>query len=104
MGEVYRARDTKLDRTVAVKVLPESLGGNRDALARFEREARAVAAPSHTNIPAIHDLGDQSGVVYAVMELLEGDTLRGRLATARLPPRKAIEHAIDIARGLAAAH
>ncbi|HWW94331.1 MAG TPA: protein kinase, partial [Vicinamibacteria bacterium] len=62
MGEVYRARDTKLDRTVAVKVLPESLGGNRDALARFEREARAVAALSHPNILAIHDFGDQSGV------------------------------------------
>src|SRR5437588_7187182 len=79
MGEVYRARDTRLGREVAVKVLPESLASNTDRQARFEREARAVAALSHPNILAIHDYGAQGGVTYAVMELLEGETLRERL-------------------------
>ena len=80
MGEVWRARDHRLHRDVAVKVLPEILATNESALARFEREARAVAALSHPNILAIHDFGNDGGVVYAVMELLEGATLRGRLA------------------------
>ena len=79
MGEVYRARDTKLDREVAVKVLPESLAADADALARFEREAKAVAALSHPNILAIFDFGTHDGVAYAVTELLEGETLRGKL-------------------------
>src|SRR2546426_7831327 len=76
MGEVYRARDTRLGREVAVKVLPEPVAGNPDRQARFEREARAVAALSHPNILAIHDYGTQGSITYAVMELLEGETLR----------------------------
>ena len=79
MGEVYRARDAKLDRDVAVKVLPAPLTANADALARFEREAKAVAALSHPNILAIFDFGTHEGVSYAVTELLEGETLRGKL-------------------------
>ena len=79
MGEVYRARDAKLDRDVAVKVLPSQLTANADALARFEREAKAVAALSHPNILAIFDFGTHDGVSYAVTELLEGETLRGKL-------------------------
>ena len=80
MGEVYRARDTKLDRDVAIKVLPERrCATDPDALARFEREAKAVAALSHPNILAIYDFGTQDGAAYAVMELLEGETLREKL-------------------------
>ncbi|HET7705745.1 MAG TPA: protein kinase, partial [Thermoanaerobaculia bacterium] len=79
MGEVWRARDHRLHRDVAIKVLPEAMANTQSALARFEREARAVAALSHPNILAIHDFGNDNGVVYAVMELLEGSTLRGRL-------------------------
>ncbi|HEU5248555.1 MAG TPA: protein kinase [Thermoanaerobaculia bacterium] len=104
MGEVYRARDTRLDRTVAIKVLPERLAQDSAALARFEREARAVAALSHPNILAIHDFGSDGGVVYAVAELLEGATLRERLAAGALQPRKAVEYAAQAAQGLAAAH
>src|SRR5512141_104257 len=76
MGEVYRARDARLGREVAIKVRPERLLGDREHRARFEREARAVAAVSHPNILAIHDFGEQSGLFYAVTELLEGETLR----------------------------
>ena len=79
MGEVYRARDSKLKREVAVKVLPQRWRAIADALARFEREAEAVAALSHPNILAIHDFGTQDGTAFAVTELLEGETLRGRL-------------------------
>jgi serine/threonine protein kinase len=104
MGEVYRARDTRLGREVAVKVLPESLAGNPDRQARFEREARAVAALSHPNILAIHDYGTEGPVTYAVMELLEGETLRDRLAKGPLAWREAVEIGSSIAEGLAAAH
>jgi len=104
MGEVYRARDTKLNREVAVKVLPESLSSDREALARFEREAHAVAALNHPNILSIFDFGTHEDTVYAVMELLEGATLRDKLDAGPLPPRRATETAIQIARGLAAAH
>src|SRR5512141_461578 len=76
MGEVYRARDAKLNREVAIKVLPAGLARDAAALARFEREAQAVAALSHPNILAIHDFGTADGVTYAVTELLEGETLR----------------------------
>src|SRR5439155_11245634 len=79
MGEVYRARDTKLKRDVAVKVLPEALAANADALARFEREAHAVAALNHPNILSIFDFATHEGVAYAVMELLDGETLRQKL-------------------------
>jgi eukaryotic-like serine/threonine-protein kinase len=104
MGEVYRARDTKLDRDVAVKVLPAHLAAAPEVLARFEREAKAVAALSHPGILAIHDFGRDGETSYAVMELLEGDTLRERLAGGALPLRKAVEYAGQIAHGLAAAH
>jgi Serine/threonine protein kinase len=104
MGEVYRARDTRLGREVAIKVLPQKLSADADALARFEREARAVAALSHPNILALHDFGREGTVVYAVMELLDGETLRERLSAGALPARKAIEYAVQIAQGLAAAH
>jgi len=104
MGEVWRARDAKLDRDVAVKVLPERVASDPAALARFEREARAVAALSHPGILAIHDFGQEDGTAYAVMELLEGETLRQRLQAGPLPPRKAAEYGAQIARALAAAH
>src|SRR5216117_340871 len=85
MGEVYRARDAKLDRDVAVKVLPPQLTANADALARCEREAKAVAALSHPNILAIFDFGTHEGIAYAVMELLEGETLLGKLDAGPIP-------------------
>jgi serine/threonine protein kinase len=104
MGIVFRAKDTRLDRDVAVKVLPRNLAEDPEALARFEREAKAVAALSHPNILAIHDFGQHEGTVYAAMELLEGETLRQRLADGALPARKALDIALQIAAGLAAAH
>ena len=104
MGEVWKARDSRLDRLVAIKVLPEHLTENPDALARFEREAKAVAALNHPNILGIFDIGKQDGVEYAVMELLEGESLRDRLAHGPLPVRKASELAVQMANGLAAAH
>ena len=104
MGEVYRARDTRLGREVAIKVLPASLRESPEALARFEQEARAVAALSHPNILALHDFGQAEGVAYAVAELLEGETLRQRLAQEALAPHKVVEVGIGIAEGLAAAH
>ncbi len=104
MGEVYRARDTRLDRDVAVKVLPAHLESTPEALARFEREAKAVAALSHPGILAIHDIGREGGTSFAVMELLEGETLRERLRDGPLPLRKAVDYAGQMAHGLAAAH
>ncbi|HVJ27006.1 MAG TPA: protein kinase, partial [Vicinamibacterales bacterium] len=104
MGEVYRARDTRLNRDVAIKVLPAHLAHDPTALARFEREAQAVAALSHPNILAIHDFGTDHGVVFTVSELLDGDTLRTRLADGALPGRKAVDFAVHIVRGIAAAH
>src|SRR5262245_4411883 len=104
MGEVYRARDTRLDRDVAIKIVPAALAADPAALARFEREAKAVAALSHPNILAIHDFGTDGTTVYAVMELLEGQTLRDRREGGPLPARKAVEIARQTANGLAAAH
>ena len=104
MGEVYRARDLRLDREVAIKVLPELLADNPEALKRFEREAKAVAALSHSNILSIHDFGDNEGVRFAVMELLEGETLRDRLKNGPLGWRKAADVAIAVADALSAAH
>jgi Tol biopolymer transport system component len=104
MGEVYRAHHATLGRDVAIKILPPALAGDAPALARFEREARAVAALSHPHILAIHDFGRESDIVYAVMELLEGQTLRERLADGAVPLRKAMDIALQIALGLAAAH
>jgi eukaryotic-like serine/threonine-protein kinase len=104
MGEVYRARDTNLNREVAIKVLPERLATDSEALGWFEREARAVAALSHPNILAIHDFGRSESTVYAVMELLHGETLRERVRHGAVPPRKAVEYGVQIAAALAAAH
>ena len=104
MGEVYKARDARLDRFVAVKVLPDHLARNPEALARFSREAKAVAALNHPNIMGIFDLGREEDTAYAVMELLEGESLRARLDQGPLPPRMATELAIQMAHGLAAAH
>jgi serine/threonine-protein kinase len=104
MGHVYRARDTRLDRDVAVKVLPELFAHDPERRARFEREAKAVAALSHPNIRAIHDYGTHGAVTYAVMELLEGETLGSRLSRGPLPWREAIAVGAAVAEGLAAAH
>jgi serine/threonine-protein kinase len=104
MGEVYLARDTRLMRDVAIKVLPDRLEDEPTAVARFEREAQIVASLSHPNIMAIHDVGRGEGMSYAVMELLEGETLRETLERVKLSPRKAVEIALQIAAGLAAAH
>jgi serine/threonine protein kinase len=104
MGEVYRAHDSRLGRDVAVKIVPAAVANDPEALARFEREARSVAMLSHPNILTLYDVGTSDGVSYAVMELLEGETLRARLAAGALPPRKAIAIAAQLARGLAAAH
>lgn len=104
MGEVYRARDIRLDREVAVKVLPEKFAESPERLARFEREAKAVAALAHPNVLAIHDFAKEQGTLFAVLELLEGETLSERIARAPLPWRKALEIGSAIADGLAAAH
>src|SRR5882724_8806250 len=104
MGEVYRARDLRLDRDVAIKVLPEQFAKDADALLRFEREAKAVAALSHSNILAIHDIGDVKGVHFAVMELLEGQTIRERVRHSAIPWRKAGEIGLAVAEALAVAH
>ena len=107
MGEVFRARDTRLDRDVAIKILPAAFADDAGRRERFEREAKAIAALSHPNIVAIFDTGrtsDQPPVSYVVTELLEGETLRDALGRGALPVKKAIEVAAQIARGLAAAH
>ena len=104
MGEVYRARDTRLARDVAVKVLPATLSADPERLRRFEQEARATGALDHPNIIAIHDVGTHEGSPYVVTELLEGETLRERIKGTALPPRKAIDYGGQVARGLAAAH
>jgi eukaryotic-like serine/threonine-protein kinase len=104
MGEVFRARDTRLGREVALKVLPAAFAGDADRLRRFEQEARAAGALNHPNVLAVFDVGEHEGTPYLVAELLEGETLRGRLRGGRLPPRKAFDCAGQIARGLAAAH
>jgi serine/threonine protein kinase/Tol biopolymer transport system component len=104
MGEVYRARDTRLGRDVAIKVLPEGLTRDEDRLWRFQQEARVIATLNHPNILGIHDIGTHEGAPYLVSEFLEGTTLREKLDTGPLPVRRAIEYALGIAQGLAAAH
>ncbi|HXE91198.1 MAG TPA: protein kinase [Terriglobales bacterium] len=104
MGEVYRARDRRLERDVAIKVLPARFAEDADRLRRFEQEARAAAALNHTNILAVYELGVHEGAPYVVTELLEGETLRDALRAGPLPARKALDYAMQIARGLAAAH
>ena len=104
MGEVYRARDAKLGRDVAIKVLPAALSENTDRLNRFEQEAQAAGALNHPNILSIYHIGTHEGAPYIVSELLEGETLRERMASGALPQRKAIDYGLQIAKGLAAAH
>jgi Tol biopolymer transport system component len=104
MGEVYRARDLRLDRLVALKVLPESFAADADRLRRFEIEAKAAGALNHPNILVVHDIGTDKGFPYLVSELLEGESLRERLKKGKLGPTRAIEMARQIVAGLAAAH
>ncbi len=104
MGEVYRARDPRLGRDVAIKVLPVSFSADADRLRRFEQEAQAAGALNHPNITAVYDIGTHDNAPYVVQELLEGETLRTALSGGKLPPRRAIEYALQIAHGLAAAH
>src|SRR5215472_13653129 len=104
MGEVYRARDERLKRDVAIKVLPSAFTDNTDRLRRFEQEARAAGGLNHPNILAIYDIGSREGAPYVISELLEGETLGSRLVSGALPSRKVIDYAIQIAKGLAAAH
>ena len=104
MGEVYRARDTRLDRTVAIKILPVHLSSNPEAKQRFEREARAISSLNHPNICTLHDVGHQDGVDYLVMEFLEGETLADRLVKGPLPPEQVLRFGIEICEGLEKAH
>ena len=104
MGEVYRAKDLRLNREIAIKVLPATFSNDSERLRRFEQEAQAAGALNHPNILAVYDVGTHDGMFYIVSELLQGETLRRRLAESPVPTRKAIDYAIQIARGLAAAH
>src|SRR5205807_9709325 len=104
MGEVYRARDTRLDREVAIKMLPADFAKDADRLRRFEQEARATSALNHPNILTIYDIGTHDGGPYIVSELLDGEELRAPLKEGALPVRKAVDYAAQIARGLSAAH
>src|SRR6202142_2562501 len=104
MGEVYRARDSRLKREVAIKVLPPALSQDADRLRRFEQEALATAALNHPNILAVFDIGTHEGAPYVVSELLEGETLRDRLRGGAIALRKTLDYALQIAHGLAAAH
>jgi len=104
MGEVYRARDSQLARDVAIKLLPSSLSRDADRLRCFEQEARAAAALNHPNIPAVYQMGAHDGAPYLVSELLDGSTLRDQLLRGPMSVRKAIDYAIQTARGLAAAY
>jgi len=104
MGEVYRARDTRLDRVVAIKVLPSQLAENPDARQRFDREARAISSLNHPNICTLHDVGQQDGISYLVMEYLEGETLADRLGNGPLPIDQVLRYGAEICDGLERAH
>src|ERR1700730_6748790 len=104
MGEVYRALDSRLGRDVAIKILPESLARDGERLRRFEQEARSVGALNHPNILSVYDIGVNDGTPFMVTELLRGATLREKLSSGPLPPKRAIEYAHQITSGLAAAH
>src|SRR5580704_9029439 len=104
MGEVYRATDTRLNRTVAIKILPPHLAEKPEARERFEREARAISQLSHANICQLYDLGEQDGIHYIVMEYLEGETLAARLARGRLPIELVLRYGAEIGEGLDSAH
>src|ERR1700731_1217947 len=104
MGEVYRAKDPRLGRDVAVKVLPASFSADPDRLRRFEQEAKAAGVLNHPNITAVYDIGTHEGAPYVVQELLEGETLRTALAAERLSPSRLLDIGVQLAQGLAAAH
>ena len=104
MGDVYRAKDPRLGRDVAIKVLRTSFSAERDRLRRFEQEARAAAALNHPNILTVHEIGAQDGLPYVVSELLDGQTLRAALVPGALPIKKTTDYAVQICQGLAAAH
>ena len=104
MGEVYRARDTRLDRTVAVKILPAHLSSNPEAKQRFEREARVISSLNHAHICTLHDVGDQNGTSYLVMEYVQGETLEARLAKGPLPLKQALECGMQMCDALEKAH
>jgi serine/threonine protein kinase len=104
MGEVYRARDTRLGREVALKVLPEEMSSNRERLARFEQEARSASALNHPNVVTIYDVGVEGSTLYIAMELVEGQTLRELVASGPLPVRRILSLGSQIAEGLARAH
>jgi len=104
MGEVYRARDSRLARDVAIKLLPPEVSTDSDRLQRFEQEARATSALNHPNILTVYDIGTHEGSPYIVAELLEGEELRDRLDSGSIPLRKAIDYAQQIVSGLSAAH
>src|SRR5712692_10167174 len=104
MGEVYKAKDTRLDRTVAVKVLPQHLSESADVRQRFEREARTISSLSHPHICALYDVGNQDGVEYLVMEFLEGETLADRLGRGPLPPEQLLRYGIEMADALDKEH
>ena len=98
MGEVYRARDTRLDRTVALKILPVAFSTDPDRLHRFQHEAKILSTLNHPNVLAIYDVGEQNGIRFLVSEFLEGQSLREVLAAGTLPRRKLIEYALDVAK------
>src|SRR5574341_255866 len=100
MGEVYRARDTRLDRTVAVKVLPAHVAGRPEVRQRFEREARAVSSLNHPHICTLYDIGQQDGIDFLVMEYLEGETLATRLTRGALPIEQVLQYGIEVADAL----
>src|ERR1700745_1674888 len=104
MGEVYKARDSRLDRTVAIKILPDTLAADPQFRERFDREARAISPLTHPHICTLYDVGEQAGTVFLVMECLEGETLEQRLKKGALPLDEALKVAIQIADALAAAH
>src|SRR5450432_487121 len=104
MGEVYRARDTRLDRTVAVKILPSHLSSNPEAKQRFEREARAISSLNHPHICVLHDVGTQDGIAYLVMEHVQGENLEARLKKGPLPLKQALEYGVQICDALEKAH
>jgi serine/threonine protein kinase len=104
MGEVYRARDTRLDRTVAIKVLPDHLASNSELRQRFEREARAISNLSHPHVCTLHDIGHQDGIDFIVMELIQGEELADRLVKGPLPTEQVFTYSIQIADALDKAH
>jgi eukaryotic-like serine/threonine-protein kinase len=104
LGEVYKARDTRLDRTVAVKILPAAVSSDPERLLRFQHEARVLSTLNHPNVLAIFDVGEQAGVQYLISEFLEGQSLRDVLTAGTLSRRAATAYALEIAKGLAAAH